>query len=129
MQCKTVCFILKTLDAQKIASNCRLPIPEFSRYHGVFPGCIVSYRSWNLYHTHWLINLVNIDHPFNYFQLSRYILCLSGYLFVCLYPALKRVNRSGPNLVWDFTWPREGLWMFLYYMVQRDDAQGFEPQF
>jgi len=44
-----------------------------------------------------------------------YILCLSvcmsGYLFiyllVCLCPInAKRLNRSGPNFMWDLTWPQ-----------------------
>ena len=48
--------------------------------------------------------------------------CLSGHpvhcLFVCLSVCIqktsKRLNRSGPNFVWDLTWsrgPREGLWI------------------
>ena len=52
--------------------------------------------------------------------ISIYILCLSICMFVCLFGCLfgcsfvfiqkKRMNRSGPNFVWDLTWP-QGMFM------------------
>ena len=44
------------------------------------------------------------------FHLSMYILCLFWCLGVCLSVCIqktsKRLNQSGPNVVWDLTWPQ-----------------------
>ena len=45
--------------------------------------------------------------------MNSYIYNLLVCLIVCLHPMnVKRLNRSGENLVWNLTYdPREGLWM------------------
>ena len=41
-----------------------------------------------------------------FLQFYLYILCLSVCLSVCPFEFNKRLNRLGPNFVWDFTWPQ-----------------------
>ena len=56
----------------------------------------------------WLLFFISYKYitiAFNLY-LSIYIRCLSVCLFFCIQWTSKRLNRSGPNFVWDLTWPQ-----------------------
>ena len=62
----------------------------------------MSDLQWHSY----LIN--NVEKPqFKIISFSHhiYLLCLGVCLFVCIKKTSKRLNQTGPNFLWDLTWP------------------------
>ena len=82
-----------------------------------------------------LSTFVKLYHQFHqncaHMTQSIYIHCLSGCLLGCLYPKnVKKAKRSGPDFVWNLTWPQRKfffnpqtfLFVFVLQCAQRENV-------